>query len=64
MPAYEGNAVYFKTVIEPHSMAHPDTKDSWDQVIRGKGIVTLIRGRHKEPHRGPFRLPRSPFPIH
>ena len=33
------------------------------EVTKG-GIVTLIRGRHKEPHRGPFRLPRSPFPIH
>jgi len=58
MPAYEGNAVYFKTVIEPHSMAHPDTKDSWDQVIRGKLDVVPVPGTHEQiiqgSHAGPL----------
>lgn len=57
MPAYEGDAVYFRTEIERDSMAHSDTKDTWDRIIRGKLDVVAIPGMHAQivldSHAGP-----------
>jgi acyl-CoA synthetase (AMP-forming)/AMP-acid ligase II/thioesterase domain-containing protein/acyl carrier protein len=58
MPPYEGDAIFFKTTIGPDSMSHPDTKDSWDQVIRGKLDVVPVPGTHEtilqDSHAGPL----------
>jgi thioesterase domain-containing protein/acyl carrier protein len=48
IPAYEGDAVYFRTTIEPHSMAHADTKESWDRVIRGRLEAVPLAGNHEQ----------------
>ncbi len=48
MPPYEGDAVYFRTEIEARSMAHSDTKDRWDQIIRGKLDVVPVPGKHAD----------------
>jgi thioesterase domain-containing protein/acyl carrier protein len=54
MPAYDGDAVYFKTEIKKGSMAHPDLKDSWSRVIKGRLDVIPVSGTHsnmiREPH--------------
>ena len=46
MPAYEGDAVYFKAEIGPRSMAHPDRQESWDQIIKGRLTKIPASGGH------------------
>ena len=44
-------------------LLHSKPWELWRMNQLGRGIVTLIEGGRNGPHRRPFRLPRSHFPI-
>ncbi|MDX1485290.1 MAG: non-ribosomal peptide synthetase [Alphaproteobacteria bacterium] len=54
MPAYDGDAVYFKTAPAPGSPSHPDAQGTWDRVIRGRLQVVDVPGGHDDIIREPY----------
>jgi thioesterase domain-containing protein/acyl carrier protein len=54
MPPWEGDAVQFRAQPGSRAKSHPDVRDSWDRLIRGRLEVVHVPGLHhqiiKEPH--------------
>ena len=48
MPAYAGDAVYFRARPSDPSDTHSDTRDTWDRLIKGRLEVIAIPGVHPE----------------
>ncbi len=46
MPAYEGDAVYFRARSSPTSESHTDTRDTWDRLIKGRLDIVPVPGTH------------------
>jgi acyl-CoA synthetase (AMP-forming)/AMP-acid ligase II/thioesterase domain-containing protein/acyl carrier protein len=46
MPTYDGDAIYFKAETARKSMSHPDTQDSWHQIIKGDIEYIPVTGAH------------------
>ena len=53
MPTYEGDAVYFKAETDSRSIRHPDTRDSWHRIIKGRLNTIHVSGTHLEMMREP-----------
>ena len=47
MPAYEGDAVYFRAMPSPTSESHTDIRDTWDRLIKGRLDIVPIPGTHE-----------------
>jgi len=54
MPAYDGDAVYFRTQSDPRSMSHPDTRDQWHRLIKGELTFIDVPGNHLEMIQEPY----------
>jgi len=48
MPNYHGDAVHFRAQFSARSETHMDTRDGWNQIIKGKLTVIEIQGLHHE----------------
>ena len=46
IPIYEGDAVYFKAESDPRSIGHPDRRDGWGRIIKGKLEYIPASGGH------------------
>jgi acyl-CoA synthetase (AMP-forming)/AMP-acid ligase II/thioesterase domain-containing protein/acyl carrier protein len=54
MPAYDGDAVYFRARPSEPSNTHQDTRDTWDRLITGRLDVIAVPGTHDQIIREPF----------
>ncbi len=54
MPTYDGDAVYFRSEIDNHSMRYADARGFWSRIIKGRLDTIRVTGIRdqimKQPH--------------
>jgi thioesterase domain-containing protein/acyl carrier protein len=54
MPPWEGDAVQFRAQPGSRAKSHPDVRDSWDRLIRGRLEVVHVPGLHHQIIKEPY----------